>query len=213
MAALILHLAYGFMLGALLVRDVLRLRVLLVASQLCFILYAVTTSNPVLTWWNAAFICINIVGIARVLWERRDVTLSPELEKIYSSFTPLTRREFLYVWNVGEQKRVRDDHLIERGMPEGGLFFIVRGTVSLRRGGEEVVRIGRGDFIAETSLLLEERATLEAMAMGEVEYAVWSEESLDTLRKTDPAIGSKVQTIMGRYMTTKLLDALRTDSG
>ncbi len=210
MPPLLLNLAYCLMLAALLVRDVFRLRILLAASQLSFIGYALLAENFSMTAWNTGFVIVNLAQAVRLLRMRKPITLSPELEDIYSrAFSRLSRREFLYFWRTGRPEKAEGSRLVKSGTGEGKLYFITAGTVSIIRDGKEVTRIGRGDFIADSSTILEEySAVVDARAVGPVRCTSWDKDSLENLQQVAPELFIKLQKIISGYMTKKLRAAL-----
>jgi len=210
MNTVFLNIAYGLMLAAFLIRDVLWLRTLLVVSQLFFIAYALLTENLSMTVWNVGFIAVNAFQAVRIFKMRKPITLSPGLDTIYRlAFRGLTRREFLYFWQTGREKDVADTHLVRSDSRLKTLFFILEGKVSIIRGGKEVTAIGRGSFIAESSDILgEETAGISARAAGPVRYICWDEETLKNIREVAPEILIKIQKIVGGYLTRKLRAAL-----
>jgi hypothetical protein len=207
---LLLNIAYLLTFVAFLVRDIFWLRILLVSSQLSFIAYALLAGNISMTAWNIGFVMVNFVQVVRLLRMKRPISLPPPLEEIYSrSFSRLTMREFLYFWQTGRKMESVDGHIVRSGSREGALYLITEGTVSILRDGEEVVRIGRGDFIAESSDIIGGiPARIGARAVGAVRCIAWDKDTLESLQKVAPKIVIKVQKIVGRYMTDKLRAAL-----
>ncbi|MDP8247643.1 MAG: cyclic nucleotide-binding domain-containing protein [Candidatus Tritonobacter lacicola] len=210
MTTLLLNIAYLLTFVAFLVRDILWLRILLVSSQLSFIAYAILAENISMTAWNIGFVLVNFIQVVRLLRMKRPISLSLPLEDIYSrAFSPMTRREFLYFWQTGRKSEIVDEYIVGSGSREEVLYLIVEGTVSILRAGEEVVRIGRGDFIAESSDIIGGGpALIDARAIGTVRCISWDKDTLESLQKVSPEIVIKVQKIVGGYMTNKLRAAL-----
>ncbi len=163
-----------------------------------------------MTVWNTGFIIVNLVQVIRILRMRKPISLSVEMEDIYvQAFSPMTRREFLYFWRMGRQDEVEDQFLVKSGTMQGKLFFIKGGTVSIIRDGREVTRIDKGNFIADSSTILDEcSAIVDAKAIGSVRYNSWDKDTLISLQQAAPDIFIKVQKIISGYMTKKLRAAL-----
>ncbi len=210
METILLNLAYILMMAAFVVRDILWLRLLLIASQLSFVAYALTTDTLSMTVWNTGFIAVNVIQSIRIFRRRRPVTLSSGLESVYrESFSPMTRREFLYFWQTGREKEVSDELIVRQGVGRGTLFYIAAGEVAIERDGREVARIGRGNFIADSSAVLGEGAApISARAVGTVGCVFWDRETISNLQKVSPEIVIKLQKIVGSYLTGKLRAAL-----
>jgi CRP-like cAMP-binding protein len=207
---LLLNIAYLLTFVAFLVRDIFWLRILLVSSQISFIVYALLSGNISMTAWNIGFVLVNFVQVVRLLRMKRPISLSPRLEDIYSrAFSPMIRREFLYFWQTGRKSEFDDEYIVRRGSRQEVLYLIIEGTVSIIRDGEEVVRIGRGDFIAESSDIIGGGpALIDARAIGTARCISWDKDTLENLQKVSPEIVIKVQKIVGGYMTDKLRAAL-----
>ena len=77
-----INLAYIIFLVALVVRDVLWLRVIMTIASFSFVAYALLVGSASMIAWNVLFTGINIFQIILILRERRPVELSPDLEKV-----------------------------------------------------------------------------------------------------------------------------------
>jgi hypothetical protein len=55
-----------------LVRDILYLRLLTVVAACCLVTYFYTQAEPLMTviYWNLFFVMLNVLQLARILWER-----------------------------------------------------------------------------------------------------------------------------------------------
>ncbi|MGM0441813.1 MAG: cyclic nucleotide-binding domain-containing protein [Elusimicrobiota bacterium] len=209
MSLMAINIAYIFMLIAFMLRDLLWLRVILICAHLSFIVYSTLVGNYSMLGWNAVFLLINSVQAVILLQKRRPVELSPEMEKIYqNAFDCLKRKEFLYFWHTGREESSEEKYLVERGTRQNDLFYITAGKVEIISEGEKVTVLKPGDFIAETSIFLDDTVNIDARPMGEVKFIRWPQEVLLGLRKTNPEVLSKVERLVSRYMVKKLKRAL-----
>jgi uncharacterized membrane protein len=91
MSAYLVHIGYALMLVALLARDILWLRGLLVCAQSTLAAYAWSIGAAGMTGWNVLFVVINTAWVIRILRERRAVELPPELRALHDRhFAALT---------------------------------------------------------------------------------------------------------------------------
>lgn len=201
----LVHIGYSLMLLALLARDVLWLRALLVVAQTNLSLYSYFRGIDSIAVWNAVFVLINALWVLRILRERRAVQLPPELAQIRERhFLALEPPDFLRLWRMGQRLALSDALLTKQGEAPPALYFLLRGSVAVRQGGRELARLGEGDFVAEMSLLTGVAATADAAAMGEVELMRWPVEALRPLRARNPALWARIQSVLGHDLVAKI---------
>lgn len=203
----LVHFGYLLQLFALLARDVLWLRGILVAAQSVLAVYAYMRGPEFLpyVYWNVLFVLINLYWVARLLRERAAVKLPEELRPTYEKhFAALAPPEFLRLWRDAQRLSATDTQLVREGTMPEALYFLLSGEVAVRRGGRELARLASGDFVAEMSLLTGERTTADAFAVGAVEYLAWPAATLARLRVRNPMLWSKVQSVLGHDLVEKI---------
>ncbi|MDP8236668.1 MAG: cyclic nucleotide-binding domain-containing protein [Candidatus Erginobacter occultus] len=205
-----LNLAYLLALTAFLIREVFWLRLALVLSQAAFVIYALRADNFSMTVWNAGFILINGYQVVRILRQRRPIELPGPLEEIYrKSFRLMNRREFLYFWRTGREEEREDGCIVREGERQQSLYLVLEGTAAISRDGEEVARVGRGDFLADScDFISPGPSPIDARARGRIALRRWDYPVLEDIRKIDPALMLKIQKIVSGYLTAKLRAAL-----
>ncbi len=212
MSLIALNLAYILMLFAFMLRDLLGLRTVLICAHISFIIYSGLVNNYSMLGWNVVFLLINTLQAVVLLKKRQPVELSEKLEKIYQkAFNHLKRREFLYFWHTGREEIKEGEYLVKSGTRQNDLFFITAGKVKIETGGEKVAVLKPGDFIAETNIFLDDTVLIDAYPLGKVKFIRWTQEVLLDIRKTNPAILSKVERLVSRYMVKKLKKALNVE--
>lgn len=206
-ALYLVHFGYTLQLFALLARDVLWLRGILVCAQSVLATYAYLRGPDFLPYvfWNALFVCINLYWVVRLLRERAAVKLPDDLKPLYEKhFAALQPPEFLRLWREGERVRSADVQLVKHGAMPGSLYFLLEGTVVVRRGERELARLHAGSFVAEMSLLTGEPTTADAVAVGTIEYMAWPAEKLARLRRASPMLWTRVQSVLGHDLVEKI---------
>lgn len=212
----LVHFGYLLQLFALLARDVLWLRAILVAAQSVLAFYAWMRGPEFLPYvfWNTLFVGINLYWVARLLRERAAVKLPAELRALYEGhFAALAPPEFLRLWREGERRSGSDLQLVHEGSRPDALYFLLAGTVSVRHLGREIARVGAGSFVAEMSLLTGERTTADVVALGPIEYVAWPSHKLALLRERSPMVWSKIQSVLGHDLVEKIRRAARSHDG
>lgn len=204
MSEIIVNIGYLLMLAAFVVRDMLRLRVLLVTAQTLLIGYALSQGAMAVAFWNALFVGINGFQVYGILKDRREVTLPESLQGVFrTSFAQLTPQEFLKIWNLGIDQEKTDDLLVAEGTVEQDLLYLVSGEVVVQRSGSTIAHLGSGYFLAEMSFLTGEETNAAVVAKGDVSLRIWSRKSLEQLRLRDSGLFIKFQNVLGADIVRK----------
>ena len=201
----LVHFGYVLMLCGFLARDILILRSVLVAGQAVIAIYAAQIGVLSIAGWNTLFASINTVWVVIILRERRRVQIPHEWQPIYRAhFAAMTPREFLAWWRLGQWDALRDTPLTREGSSPALLYFILDGTVEVRRGKTSIAQLTRGSFVGEMSLITGRPANADADAVGEVHVQQWTRVDLDALRAADLVLWSKVQSALGADLVEKI---------
>jgi CRP-like cAMP-binding protein len=205
MAQVFVNLGYALMLLALMVRDILWLRGILVAAQFSLAIYAFVTASTSVMFWNSLFVIINAVQIVRILRERRPVRIPPDVIDLYENVCSLmSPRAFLDFWHMGVMHTVQDDVIIRKDEPQKELSLILSGTVVVMKEGRVISQISRGSFIAEMSFFTGNVASADVMAKGRVQYIAWRQDGLDSLKRSNPPLFIKIQGVLGKDLIEKI---------
>lgn len=205
MSSIFIHSGYVLMFAALVVRDILWLRAILIAAQSSLLTYGVFAGNNAVIFWNGLLPAINIIQIIRLANERRPIALSGGLQSIYErTFSSLRPREFLYLWNMGSEITTENQNLITRGQKQKDIALILNGKVNILRDGNSIARLGRGSFIAEMSFLTGKPATADVRAVGKVSLLSWPQNKLHHLQSMNTPLFIKFQNILGKDLARKV---------
>lgn len=204
-ADLIVHLGYFLVLCALLARDMLWLRSILMIAQGCFVGYGLIENLPPILIWNALFFVINIWMVVRILHERRRIVLPVDLTEIYEhKFGELTRQEFRRLWKLGAVTEFEHGVIWSEGDESNELLLILSGEIHILRRGTEIARLGPGSFVGEMSFLSKKPASAEAVAEGPVRCMTWHKPELWQLREKSPDLLNRLQQALSRELSEKL---------
>ena len=135
---------------------------------------------------------------------------SPELPAL-GILNPLGDDDRRLLSGYGEFRPVlKDNHLIEEGLDQDRLFFVINGTLhaTTLRGGHPVLlgKIGRGETIGEINLLDPNKASATVTA---VEFAqVWTitRESLEEFMNEYPLPAAHLLVGIGKTLARRLRD-------
>jgi CRP-like cAMP-binding protein len=206
----LVHAGYTMMLCALLARDMLWLRSLLVVAQSTLSVYAFAHDVPAIGAWNVVFVVINTIWVIRILRERRAVQLPADLVELHARhFLALTPQEFLRFWAMGQHQVLDQAALTVSQQNPKALYFMLAGEVSVTAGGRELARLHRGSFVGEMSLLTGDVATADTVAQGRIEVQAWPMAVLQALRARNPQLWTRVQSALGHDIVEKIQTAAR----
>lgn len=201
----LVHFGYTLMLAGFLARDILVLRGVLAAAQVVLSFYALSIHVHSISAWNAVFATINTAWAIRILHERRQVQVPPELREIHRTrFTAMTSGEFLRWWRLGETKTLRNVALTRDGAHPASLYFILDGVAQVTRGVAVVTELPAGFFVGEMSLVTGRPANADVDAREDVRVQEWPREVLDDLRARDLGMWIKVQSAIGADLVLKI---------
>jgi hypothetical protein len=205
MTQLLVNLGYILMLLALLVRDILWLRSILMSAQIILFAYGIVSVNYSVAFWNILFFAINGFQVSRLIRERRPIELPSEITDLYENiFSSMRRREFLNLWHMGSIDSDENEQLIKKGRKQKKLYLILSGKVRVENKGTLITKLGRGSFLAEMSFLTGNPATADVIADGKVRYIFWEQQKLNDLQKINADLFIKLQNILGKDLTEKV---------
>ncbi len=156
--------------------------------------------------WNLLFATVNLYWIVRILLERRPPKLNPDQKKLYDlTFRKCTPREMLQLIAHAEWQEIGPNQtLIEQGVQGEKLIVLHSGLVSVRVKGEEVTKLGDGDFIGEMSFLTREPTVARVVTETTVRYLEWDGHQLHKLFDRRIDLKSALNTVIGHNLIEKL---------
>jgi CRP-like cAMP-binding protein len=204
-ASYLVHIGYTLTLAALLARDILWLRGLLVCAQSILATYAWQINVRTIATWNALFVLINVIWVVQILRERRAVSLPPDLKPIHEAhFAALTPGEFLRWWRQGRREQLHDAQITWDGRRPDALFFLLSGTARVSREGRAVTDLHARQFVGEMSLITGRAANADVSIVGDAEVVRWPTADLRAIQARQPALWSRLQSAIGHDLVEKI---------
>lgn len=213
----LVNVGYSFALVAVLMRDILWLRVFTVVASLIFIAYCYLLPSPL--WppimWKVVFIAVNTYWIARLSRERRPVHFAPEEQRLYDtalrSLKPCHARA---LFGAAEWKTIQPgEQIVTEGQPLETLSLIGSGKFTIENDGIIVDEVGVGRFIGSYTFLKNVKgypAPVTIIAAEESRLLVWQNDKLRDLIDHDTDFSMAVEASMGLELA-QLLDHSRDD--
>ncbi|MEM9353623.1 MAG: cyclic nucleotide-binding domain-containing protein [Planctomycetota bacterium] len=204
-----LHTANAIYLFAYLVRDILWLRVLMVAAMLCMLpFYYCCAATPMYEAisWQSLFIAVNVVQIGLLIYERRPVRLEDDEQRLYDDiFSALSPREFAKLLALSERKHAAEgETLLKQDEPVEQLALISSGSASVELDGRHIAVVEPGQFIGEMGFLTEQNASASVTARVPLDYRAWPADKLRKLLRDQPEVHVKIHGILGADLVEKL---------
>ncbi len=201
----VLNAGYLFMLIALTIRNILFLRVTLISAQALLIAYNLVTGNYMILMWNCLFLAINLFQVIDLLRKRRPVAIPEEIQDIYdTTFPEMSKREFLYFWQIGNVASYQEGILVEEGFPQERVMLVLAGTASVLKSGRKIAELTRGNFVAEMSFLSGDPASADVVCESPVKTINWNQEKLRNLKNINFQLWIKLQHVLSRDLVGKM---------
>lgn len=178
----LVHLAALASVAALLFRDQIKLRAVLLVS-IALALANNYDGSDAPDWedlfWNAVLFTINLVVLAQLVLDRTHIGLSAEERSLFDAFGLLTPGEFralarLASWHDAAGGEV----LTHEGEAPDALFYVLTGGVSIEKGGR-TIPYGPGTFIGEIAFLQRGPASATVRLAAGSRYVAWPTAGLD----------------------------------
>lgn len=195
---------------AYLVKDVLWLRLLIVMACIAGIIfnYAIPHDGSwVIIYWNLLFMVINVVQIAIIMKERREVSFTEEEKELYETlFKNFAPFEFMKLLRIGKWLDAKEDQVlaIEKKRLDD-VMLIYNGLVQVEADGQQLAELKDGSFIGEMSFITGGDATATVRAVEPTRYLSWAKVDLSKLLNRNPSMRFALQTVLSTDLTKKLM--------
>lgn len=78
--------------------------------------------------------------------------------------------------------------ILRQGLSGSGFYLIVEGQAAVRLDGQDLAKLGRGDFFGEISILLGEPPTADVIALGALRCLVLPGPTLQNFLESNPKV-------------------------
>jgi hypothetical protein len=204
----LINLANLAFLLALSVRDVLRLRILALASDAMTVPYYFFQHKPLWPpiFWGVALIIVNGVRIVTLILERRPVVLTDREEELYRvAFGSIGRREFLKLASLARWVDLAPGELVvEKGQQIFNAIVLISGEIEAVLNGKTMLAYRPGQLIGNVSAYSGLVSPTDVMARGIVRLATWDMEHIREFTDSRPELRAKLLRIVSADLATKL---------
>jgi hypothetical protein len=203
------HLAYILLVASMLMRTLIALRLLVIASALIAIAYsAIWLNDPVSSFWETLLVIVNTAQIAREWLRNRKALFSEEEQKFVSErLSSLSRGEARHVLNMGVwADGAPGTVLTTQGKPVKHLVYLLAGAVDIEFDAAKVGACLPGNYIGEMSVLEGGDASATATVSTPSRYWLISADQLRLLHKKEPSIAAAFEVGIARDLRSKIIN-------
>lgn len=202
-------LGFGLVAASFLVRDMLWLRALSIASNavlIAFNYFAPEKPLWVAIGWCALFIAINVVQIAISIRERKGISFSDEEKELYETvFAAFSPVEFAKLLRIGSWKAAQEGQaLVTAGEKSDRLLLLYNGAAAVTRGQKTIAHIRDGAFVGEMEYLSDDPVWATVTVTAPTRYLEWPTGSLKALLVRNPSMAVALQTTFSQDLIQKL---------
>lgn len=150
------HLAYVLLVASMLMRSMVWLRIVVIASALVAVLYAaVWLGDPVSLFWETMLVAVNIAQLTLTWVLNRRARFTAEEQGFVDARLPgLSRQEARRLLNLGQWQDVPQGHeLTRQGAKVATLVYLTGGAARVQVDGRTVATIQPGHFVGEMSVV------------------------------------------------------------
>jgi hypothetical protein len=205
---LLVHAAALIQLGGFLMRDQVRLRLLVMTGNVLYILYYyVHPAVPLwdAMFWSGTFFTANLGMVVVLLRDRRLHGLSDDTLRVFGAFGGMVPGDFRRLMRIAHLRTAHSPVTLTRlGVPPVRLYFVIDGALRIERRDRAFETATTGMFIAEIGFLLGTPASATVTLAPGGRYAEWDGEALRHLMERRPAVRHAIEQAFNRDLATKL---------
>ena len=159
-------------------------------------------------------VVFNCFMIGNYIYARSIISLQPGWREIYrlhfSTLLPYEFRRLLTLSDLVVVEQTEPRVIVRCGDPFEQLYFVIDGCADLILAGRpSAARLGRGDWIAEFSMLTAQPASADVMATS-IRLICWKRDAVERLKTSLPEVFEKVNALIARNLCDKLVRANRS---
>ena len=192
------------------VRDVLWLRIFCVTAMITIMPYYIWGTEAAQVnciCWNILFLAINLFWIIVIIRQRQPPKMEAQEQRLYDQVfqRSCTAKEMLKLLSVARQETLqRGVNLVAKGSDSRDLFLIEEGYAEVVTPGNEIIRLGNGDFVGEMSFLTGLPPITDVVADSQIKFYRWSKSDLEKLYETRVELRAAMNEVIARDLTRKL---------
>lgn len=209
------HFTYFLLIVSMLMRRMIWLRSLAVASGLTKIVYrAFFVLDPVSVLWETIFVIVNVVELGIIWYAEYRHRFTEEGSHFAANMPAGTERASIKrLLEYAELMRFQPGETLTRqseAVPH--LMYIADGIVKIEVGDRVVAICGPGDYIGELSFLSGQAANATATVVKPVRALAFDQAKLSAAIEADPALRRTLESALNRNLAGKLARSNAADA-
>jgi CRP-like cAMP-binding protein len=202
------HFSYFLLIVSMMMRRMMWLRSIAIASGVTKIIYrAHFVIDPVSVFWEAVFVAANAFQLIVLWYFDNHYRFSGEklhfAERIPTGINRRAVRRVLKLSRIAEYDE--GAKLTQEGAPVTDLIYIAEGIVTIERGGQIVAACGPGDHIGELSFLTGNPSTATTIVSKPVRAIVFDQGRLRAAIADDLDARRVVEAVLNHNLAGKLV--------
>lgn len=201
------HFTYALLITSMLMRRMVALRLLAVASGVTKIIYrAVFVFDPVSVLWETVFVLVNIVQLLLIWYYEHHHSFRADHQHFVDSIPAgVDRSAIKRLLDLSDLETVAPDTILTReGEKVSRLTYIADGIVKIEKGDRVVAICGPGDYIGELSFLTGNPASATVTAVKPTRVLVFEQARLTAAIENDAQLRRTLESALNRNLAGKL---------
>lgn len=202
------HFTYFLLIASMLMRRMVALRLLAVASGVAKIVYrAVFVLDPVSVLWETIFVVVNVVQLL-IIWYYEYHHRFDEEHQHFADNMPDTvdRSAIKRLLDLADLQRFEPGQILtSEGQAVPRLVYIADGIVKVEHADRVVAICGPGDYIGELSFLSGNPATATATVVKPTRALVFDQARLTTAIGSDAQLRRTLESALNKNLAGKLM--------
>ncbi|QTD56775.1 Crp/Fnr family transcriptional regulator [Parasphingorhabdus cellanae] len=213
--ALLIHIGALFYIVAFLIRDEMKLRLLVLSGSIFYLLYYYLF--PDVPLWDAILTTViltlaNLIVLFRIALERSVLALSLEEKQLFAAFEGFTPGQFRQLLKIAEWRTAQSsDVLTTENEPLSKLYYIFEGSVHAKKGKHEFT-LAAGNFIGEIAFVLKGPPTANVSALANTRYVEWNSAEIERLMAKSSSFENAMMALLSRDLADKLATSIQPGS-
>ena len=206
------HFSYLLLIVSMMMRRMLPLRLIAVASGLSSFVFDLWIANPVGAFWDFALVAVNVAQLIRMAIEARRAVFSAEEKRFLEASMPALEKAQarrllnLGFWIDGSAGTV----LTTEGEPVQNLIYLVEGEALVSHDDHPVAVCKPGSFIGEMTVMTGEAATGTVVLSKPSRYLALHADAVRKLAISSPDIRQALSAAFSSNMREKLVASNRS---
>lgn len=213
--ALLIHIGALFYIVAFLIRDEMKLRLLVLSGSVFYMLYYYLFPDSPL--WDAILTTViltvaNLVVLFRIVLERSVFALSDEEKRLFKAFEGFSPGQFRQLLKIAEWHTAQSSTVLTtENQSLSKLYFVHDGPVHAKKGPHKFT-LGAGNFIGEIAFVLKGRPTADVIAPSGTQYVEWNSAEINRLMAKSSAFENAMMALLSRDLADKLATSVQPET-